>query len=197
MRNLVKILRKALSTLFSGQPQDQTYPGPKKVPPTKNKALSSTALLPLIDGLPKAKVVRVCDGDTVIVVKGWAEIIVRLDSIDCPEAGQEWGDIAKFGLIKLIGGKYVHLEEHGLDDYGRTLATVYVQHRDGEHWTNVNERMVTLGHAWVMRRYYDHLPSNRQATLNRLESWARTKQVGLWRSPNPVPPWQWRSSTTP
>ena len=31
MRNLVKILRKALSTLFSGQPQDQTYPGPKKV----------------------------------------------------------------------------------------------------------------------------------------------------------------------
>jgi endonuclease YncB( thermonuclease family) len=192
MRYLVKILRKALAALSSGQPRNRHCPVPETAKRTKSQALSASAILPLIDRLPKAKVVRVCDGDTVLVAKGRAEIVVRLDSIDCPEAGQEWGDMAKFGLIKLIGGRHVHLEEHGLDDYGRTLATVYVQHHNGEHWTNVNERMVTLGHAWVMRRYYDHLPSDRRD--NRIESWARTKKVGLWRSPNPIPPWQWRSS---
>jgi endonuclease YncB( thermonuclease family) len=59
-------------------------------------------------------------------------------------------------------------------------------------WVNVNERMVTLGHAWVMRKFYDHLPDDRQRNLNRLEAWARSKKVGLWRTPSPVPPWRWR-----
>ena len=57
---------------------------------------------------------------------------------------------------------------------------------------NVNERMVTLGHAWVMRMYYDHLPKSRQQKLNQLERWAKSKRVGLWKTDNPIPPWQWR-----
>ncbi len=121
---------------------------------------------------------------------------VRLDSIDCPEDGQHWGDIAAYGLIKLVGGKTVHLEEHGIDPYGRTLATIYVRQSDGDAWQNVNERMVTLGHAWVMRRYYDHLPNDRQTKLNRLEAWAKSKKVGLWKTENPIPPWKWRQQAT-
>ena len=140
-----------------------------------------------------AKVERVIDGDTVIISNSIRKITIRLDSIDCPEDGQHWGDTAKFGLIKLIGGRKVRLEEHGLDRYERTLATIYVQHENGSEWINVNERMVTLGHAWVMRRFYDHLPEDRQDQLNRLERWARSKRVGLWKTPNPIPPWKWRN----
>jgi endonuclease YncB( thermonuclease family) len=133
------------------------------------------------------------DGDTVVVAKEWSQaLIVRLDSIDCPEDGQDWGDTAAAGLVKLIGGQRVQLEVHGLDTYGRTLATLYVRHPNGEEWLNVNERMVTLGHAWVMRRYYDHLPNDRQDKLNRLEAWAKSKSVGLWQTQNPIPPWLWR-----
>jgi micrococcal nuclease len=146
-----------------------------------------------IEGFPEVKVEHVIDGDTAIVVKGWHKIKVRLDSIDCPEYGQHWGDTAKFGLIKLIGGRKVRLEEHGLDRYERILATIYVQHGYGAEWMNVNERMVTLGHAWVMRRFYNHLPKHRQDKLNRLEKWARSKKVGLWKTPNLIPPWKWRS----
>lgn len=124
----------------------------------------------------KAKVKYIIDGDTIIVSRSWRKFKIRLDSIDCPENGQHWGDIAKFGLIKLIEGRNVRLEEHGLDYYGRTLATVYVQHSYGSEWINVNERMVTLGHSWVMRRFYDHLPKDRQAKLNRLERWAKSKK---------------------
>ena len=64
----------------------------------------------------------------------------------------------------------MHLEGHGIDCHGRTLATIYVQCANGENWINVNERMVTLGHAWVMRgKIYDHLPKDRQGKLNYIE----------------------------
>jgi micrococcal nuclease len=159
----------------------------------KRQALSAPDVQALLEDLPKAKVIHVMDGDTLIVANGWNQTtMIRLDSIDCPEGGQDWGDIAAYGLIKLVGGRRVVLEEHGMDPYGRTLATIYVRHANGEAWVNVNERMVTLGHAWVMRKFYDHLPKERQTKLNRLEAWARSKKVGLWSAENPIPPWQWR-----
>ena len=61
-----------------------------------------------------AQVLWVIDGDTVDVRRGGRRIRVRLDSIDCPEDGQPWGGTAKAGLIKMIGGKSVSLEEHGI-----------------------------------------------------------------------------------
>src|SRR5690606_23957879 len=87
--------------------------------------------------------------------------------------GQYWGDMAKYGLVKLIGRKRIRIEEHGIDFHGRTLATIYIWNKQKNEWMNVNERMVTLGHAWVMRRFYNHLPKDRQDKLNRLERWAR------------------------
>ena len=160
----------------------------------KMKARSGADAKDAIETFTPAKVLKIYDGDTVLVAKGWSRVMVRLDSIDCPEDGQPWGDIAKYGLIKLIGGRTVHLEQYGADNYGRTLATLYVRHADGADWQNVNERMVMLGHAWVMRAYYDHLPQDRQQKLNRLEAWARSKKIGLWGTPNPTPPWQWRKN---
>ena len=53
--------------------------------------------------------------------------------------------------------------------------------------------MVTLGHAWVMRAYFSHLPIEREKKLNDLERWAKSKKIGLWKESNPIPPWQWRN----
>jgi micrococcal nuclease len=147
---------------------------------------------PALAGRQPAKVRKVLDGDTVIIVSGRGELRIRLDSIDCPEQDQPWGDTAKAGLIKLIGGRDILFEEYGLDHHGRTFATLFVEDRKTAKLLNVNERMVTLGHAWVMRQYYSHLPNDRKAQLNRLERWAKGKKVGLWRTANPVPPWKWR-----
>lgn len=171
-------------------------PPPLETQPAKKQALGGAEIGAIISSLPRARVVEVLDGDTVIVSRAWREEKVRLDSIDCPEDGQHWGDIAAYGLIKLIGGREVRLEEHGFDIYGRTLATLYVWDERNGLWRNVNERMVTLGHAWVMRRFYDHLPRDRQHKLNRLEAWAKSKKVGLWKTPNPIPPWKWRQEAS-
>lgn len=137
----------------------------------------------------------IIDGDTVIVSSSWKRTKIRLDSIDCPEDGQPWGDIATAGLIKMIGGQRVQIEEHGEDHYGRLLATIYVQHGRESGLINVNEKMVAKGHAWVMRKYYNHLPQHRKDKLNRIEKWARTKKVGLWGTPKPIPPWRWRGAS--
>jgi endonuclease YncB( thermonuclease family) len=118
------------------------------------------------------------------------DVTLRLSAIDCPESGQSWGDKATIGLVRMIGGKMVLVEKHGVDPYGRTIATIYLKEPDG--LKNINERMVMLGHAWVMRRYYKHLPIERQQQLNRLEHWAKKKKMGLWNQDNPMPPWKWR-----
>lgn len=159
---------------------------------SKIKARSAAEVKKLVETFTQAKVLKIYDGDTLLVAKGWSRVMIRLDSIDCPEDGQDWGDTAKHGLIKLVGGRTVHLEQYGADDYGRTLATVYVRHANGRDWINVNEQMVSLGHAWIMVEYYDHLPIDRQSRLHNREAWAKENRVGLWKTPNPMPPWQWR-----
>jgi len=139
----------------------------------------------------KVKVHRILDGDTAIVNTGWRKLVIRLDSIDCPEGEQYWGDNAKYGLIKLIGGREIFLELHGKDRYKRKVATIYVKQQGKEELLNVNTKMVTLGHAWVYRQYYDHLPSYRRQELDRIEKWARNNKIGMWQH-NPTPPWVWR-----
>lgn len=159
------------------------------IPSTQLCALSADQ----ISELPTAHVKWVVDGDTVIISHGWwRETHIRLDSIDCPEDGQPWGDIAKYALIKMIGGQRVRLEMHGMDVHGRTLGTLYIWSHKKKDWLNVNERMVTLGHAWVMYKYYSHLPQDRRDKLDSLERWARSKKIGLWQTSNPIPPWLWR-----
>ena len=147
-----------------------------------------------IEALPVAKIVRVIDGDTVDVLLNDRVHRIRLDAIDCPEDGQEWGDMATRGLIKLIGGKWVKLEKHGIDPYGRIIATLFIFSVENGEWINVNERMVMYGHGWVMRIYYNHLPKQRKRKLNDLERWARSKKIGLWEKEDPIPPWQWRKN---
>lgn len=142
--------------------------------------------------LPKASVEHVIDGDTVIVKQGWSELRLRLYGIDCPEDGQPWGDIATAGLIKIVGGRDVYLETHGTDKHERVLATIYVW--NGKELMNANERMVMLGHAWVMRKWCDALSQDRQDKLIQLERWARSKRVGLWKTDKPIPPWLWRKT---
>jgi len=151
----------------------------------------STAV-PAIPGTQPAKVLWVIDGDSVLVRMADFEVRIRLDSIDCPEDGQQWGDIAKYGLMKLISRRTVLVEQFGADRHGRTLGTLYVYNKAKGQYVNVNERMVLLGHAWVYRQYYAHLPRARQDALNRMERWASSRKVGLWGRPDPIPPWEWR-----
>jgi micrococcal nuclease len=103
-----------------------------------------------------AKVVSVYDGDTCTVdidlgLRTWVHNEkLRLSRINAPEVtGVEKpaGLASRDFLRSLIEGKEIHLQtiKDRREKYGRYLAEIYVQ--QGEEWVNVNDLMVTNGHA--------------------------------------------------
>jgi len=128
-----------------------------------------------------ALVIGVTDGDTIVVLTGDKEQIkIRLVGIDCPEYKQDFGYKAKQATSNLCFNKEVRIEKSGVDQYGRTLAFVYV----GD--ICVNKELLKLGMAWHYKHY------NKDPELAKLEENARAVKIGLWSQPNPVAPWDFR-----
>ena len=127
-------------------------------------------------------VVRVRDGDSIVVMRGGIGVEVRLDGIDCPELAQPFGGKAKSFTAGLAFGKTVRLAGKGKDRYGRELAEVFLP--DG---TSLNRELVSAGYAWWYRKY------STDRSLEGLELTARQERHGLWAGPNPVPPWEFRA----
>jgi endonuclease YncB( thermonuclease family) len=126
------------------------------------------------------KVVGVHDGDTLTLLVDQTQYKVRLDGIDAPELGQDYGTRAKQALSKAAFGKTVRIETHGQDKYGRTLGEVF----DRE---SINLRLVREGMAWHYIKY------SKSADLANAETQAREKKSGLWADANPIPPWEYRA----
>jgi len=126
------------------------------------------------------QVVRVKDGDSLVVASGGKQVDVRLADIDAPEHRQPHGDAARSALRALVGERDVRLQLVGGDAYRRIVAHVFVDNID------VNQEMVRRGHAWV-RRAYDPAPK-----LIAAEDAARSERLGLWQEAAPTPPWEWR-----
>jgi len=130
------------------------------------------------------KVVGVTDGDTLTLLVDQTEIKIRLSQIDTPESGQPYGSRAKQALSGLAFGKVALAKVEAIDQYGRTVARVYVAN------TDINAEMVRLGAAWVYRKYAT------DDSLYRIETEARDTKRGLWSLPESerTPPWEWRQS---
>lgn len=105
---------------------------------------------------------------------------VRLYGIDAPEKQQEFGTKAREYLSKLIFDKYVRVHFREIDRYGRIVGRIY----DGEK--EINVQMIAAGMAWHYRQY------SADKEYSDAETKARELKAGLWSSPVPVPPWQWR-----
>jgi len=126
-------------------------------------------------------VVRVVDGDTVNILTDQREQIrVRLDGIDAPERGQDYGTKATLFVHDLCLNKRVTVNKKGVDRYGRTLGVLYV---DG---VNVNEALVRQGLAWHYKHY------NNDLRLDSLERVARKEKLNIWSMADPVAPWNYR-----
>lgn len=137
---------------------------------------------PIPDFQLTGRVVRVTDGDTVSVLDASnAQHKVRLYGIDTPERDQPYGSAAARALTQLVDEKSVGVVVVATDSYGREVGTLY---RDG---ININVAMVAGGHAWWYRRYALH-----EHKLEVSEQQARDQALGLWATPHPVPPWDWR-----
>ena len=124
--------------------------------------------------------IHVIDGDTIRAEIKGKEIKIRLVEIDAPEMNQPFGVESKRFLKKLIENKKVTLISEGKDRYGRTLGELFVN-KD-----NINETMVKSGFAWVYDRYV------KSPLLYSYQDEAKSKNLGIWQSENPIAPWVWR-----
>ena len=168
-------------------PTATLLPLPSVRPAPTATALPPTAIAnpaPLTPQRPQtgelAEVLRVVDGDTIIVLVGRQIQRVRYIGVNAPESVKPdspveyMGPEASAANERLVGGKWVLLERDvsETDRYGRLLRYVWVDD------TMVNAELVRQGYAHAVSYPPDvkHL-----AWLRSLEAQARAAGRGLWR----------------
>lgn len=127
-------------------------------------------------------VIKVVDGDTIVVDLGGERITLRLIGIDTPETVDPRKPVQCFGIEasnkakELLGGKKVKLEDDpsqgDKDTYDRLLRYIYLE--DG---TFFNELMIKEGYAF---EYTYDTPYKYQEQFKEAENHARTNKLGLW-----------------
>ena len=138
----------------------------------------------------EATVVRVTDGDTIVVAYGGQEYKVRYIGMDSPETVDpgspvQWmGPQATAANAALVEGKTVFLEKDvsEVDRFDRLLRYVWLT--DGTAWTLVNLELVRQGVAAAK----SYPPDVRyDAFYVVAEGEAHRSALGLW-GPTPAPP---------
>ena len=127
-----------------------------------------------------APVVRVVDGDSLVVLIDKQQLRVRLKEIDAPELKQAFGQRSRQSLSDLCAAKRVRVVWTEKERNGRLLARVWCGGLDA------NAEQVRRGMAWVFDRYV------KDRGLYPLQNAARADRLGLWADSAPIPPWQWR-----
>jgi endonuclease YncB( thermonuclease family) len=143
-------------------------------------AIMTSAIAPA-DETMEAKVKRVIDGDSILVVdSNDTEFEAQLEGIDAPEMKQEFGKESLEALTKMLKDQKVKLTWKSKDTYDRLLAQVYVADK------HVNIEMLRSGMAWHFKRY------NKSEELAKIELEAKQAKKGLWSKESPVAPWDYR-----
>ena len=150
---------------------------------------ASTGLAPA-GPTENAVVVRVVDGDTIIVDRGRGDERLRYVGIDTPESVKPGTPVAFMGHeasaanVALVGGREVVLERDvsDRDRFDRLLRYVWL--REGESWLLVNLELVRQGYASAV----SFPPDVRlQGELRAAERVARDAGLGLWGPATPLP----------
>ena len=128
-------------------------------------------------------VVRVIDGDTVKIANEQGITTVRLYGIDSPEKSQAFGQAAKGFTSQMVDGRVVNYTAIDTDRYGRTVAIVLIGTQC------LQEQLILQGYAWV---YPDYCRKQFCRAWEKLQGISAGNRVGLWASPAPVRPWEWR-----
>ena len=129
-------------------------------------------------------VVKVVDGDSVMVRVQKTFVQVRLWGIDTPEWRQPSSQAAKAFTRSRLLNQTVRLVSRDKDRYGRLVALV----NSGE--VLVNGELVKAGLAWVHVYYCREDPFCDQ--WRQWEREAKKQEIGLWQDPEPIPPWIWK-----
>lgn len=136
------------------------------------------------ENIGMAHVVKVIDGDSLVLNFESQIVQVRLWGIDTPEYGQRYSEDAKQFTRRMAQGKAVSVFVKDWDKYGRMVAIVQL---DGD--VSLNRELLKAGFAWVHIYYCKEAICD---SWHEIEEKARRSGKGLWQQSNPMPPWQWK-----
>ncbi len=150
-------------------------------------------------GFEKAELVRVIDGDTIVVIPDGSvvEEKVRLIGVDTPESvnpdeekNTEYGEMASTytkTLLEPIDTIYLDYDEETNDQYGRTLAYVWLMEVDDK--SNVNNvanymlNGILVANGMAIDKMY--APNVAYADIfSELRETAENNKIGLWQIDN-------------
>lgn len=137
-----------------------------------------------------ARVVRVVDGDTLVIDRGHGNERLRYIGMDAPESVKPGSPVESMGReasaanAALVEGREIVLERDvsETDQYDRLLRYAWL--REGDAWLMVNLELVGRGYAHVVTyppdvRWVEELRSAERA--------ARDAGAGLWGPATPPP----------
>jgi micrococcal nuclease len=135
----------------------------------------------------KGRIIGVSDGDSVSLLDEKNVVFkIRLNGIDAPEKKQDFGNASKNFIGDLIYDKFVWVRTNGLDRYGRTIGTIYLN--ENMIGKSVNEMSLENGMSWHYKKY------DKNILWSNIELKAKEDKIGLWQLQNPIPPWSFRGS---
>ncbi|EAV47249.1 nuclease (SNase-like) protein [Methylophilales bacterium HTCC2181] len=138
----------------------------------------------------KGRVIRVVDGDTIILQEMNGKIIkVRLLGIDAPELDQPFGYESSALLTSFVENKMVYVASNKKDRYQRLLGKVLMKEKD------INYQLIKNGYAWHFKRYSSNQKKNDVLLYADAEKEAQQFRRGLWKALSPKPPWEWRKKS--
>jgi micrococcal nuclease len=133
-------------------------------------------------------VVRVVDGDTVVLSIDNKPVKFRLIGVDTPETVHPNKPVERFGreaskfTKDLLLGKKVFIERepaaNSKDRYGRDLAYLYL-----ENGTLVNKEIILQGFGFAYLKY----PFNKMDEFKEAQQEARSARRGLWGDRGSLP----------
>lgn len=139
--------------------------------------------------LISGRVVRVTDGDTIVVLDAdKVQHKIRLAGIDAPEKSQAFGQRSRESMAELVANRTVIVDTKKRDHHGRQIGKVLVNGQD------INVEQIRRGLAWFYRQYQRELSAADRQIYDRAESEAKDFRRGLWADKDPVAPWDFRAS---
>ena len=153
-------------------------------------------------GILEASLVRVIDGDTLLVSINGEEARVRLIGIDTPESvnpneekNNEYGELASAHTKQILQGVttvYLEFDEQDIDIYDRLLAYVWLDKEKASSVSNVSGYMLQgkiLADGYAKDKIYE--PNRKYAgTFNDICEKAKADKAGLWSDDGFVSLWE-------
>lgn len=151
-------------------------------------ATQRTAARPAAPQRLTGESIAVQDGDSFVLrTPDGRKLRIRIEGIDAPERSQPFADVSRRHLARLLEGRRLTLQVTKTDPFGRQVARV----TDGAD-LDAGLEQLQAGMAWFFRRYAAEQAPAQRRDYAQAEAAAREAGLGLWRDPQPQPPWEFR-----